>query len=133
MKQCKYENSISSFYYDSMDSDVIIISQGSESPFEHLDYVYNVLDTLTKKKLNVFIDNCLINGISENRIIYLSYNNNKFDLKSKHYINEKTLPLTIQNKYKNFYKINYKNLIKKSFLTDIEKKELKNHFLYNFQ
>ena len=133
MKLCKYQNSISSFYYDNKDSDVIIISQGSESPFEHLDYVYNILEKFAKKKLNVFSDNCFIKGFSENRFLFLSYTNKKFDLNSRQYINEKKLPDEIKNQFNKFYKIKYKKLIKSSFLTDIEKEELQNHFFGKYK
>ncbi len=130
MKQCRYENSISSFYYELKDSNVIIVSQGDESPFEHLDSIYPVLNSFKKKELNVFFDFCFTHGASKNRIMSLFYSNSKFDLKTKKYINENNLPTGLKNSCNRFYKANYKKLIESCYLTDIEINKLKDNLFY---
>ena len=48
MKEVFYKNSISSFLYDYKDNNVIIIPRGAESPFEHLDIIYSILNDINK-------------------------------------------------------------------------------------
>lgn len=121
MKEIFYENSISSFLYDYKDNNVIIIPRGAESPFEHLDVVYSILSNINKSSLNVYFDFCLLNGISDSRFIRIQYNNRKFSIKTKEVITEKDIPQAIKEKCNKYFKTHSKNMIDKTFLTDIEK------------
>ena len=121
MKEIFYENSISSFLYDYKDNNVIIIPRGAESPFEHLDVVYSILSNINKISLNVYFDFCLLNGISDSRFIRIQYNNSKFSVKTKEVITEKDIPQAIKEKCNKYFKTHSKNMIDKTFLTDIEK------------
>lgn len=121
MKEVIYNNSISSFLYDYIGNNVIIIPRGAESPFEHLNIVYSTLSNINKSTLNVYFDFCLLNGISDNRFIKIQYNNHKFALKSKEIITEKNIPQVIKEKCNKYFKAHSKKMIDKTFLTDIEK------------
>lgn len=121
MKEIFYEKSISSFLYDYKDNNVIIIPRGAESPFEHLDIVYSILSNINKISLNVYFDFCLLNGISDSRFIRIQYNNRKFSVKTKEVITEKDIPQAIKEKCNKYFKTHSKNMIDKTFLTDIEK------------
>lgn len=121
MKEVIYNNSISSFLYDYIGNNVIIIPRGAESPFEHLNIVYSTLSNINKSTLNVYFDFCLLNGISDNRFIKIQYNNHKFALKSKEIITEKNIPQVIKEKCNKYFRAHSKKMIDKTFLTDIEK------------
>lgn len=121
MKEIFYKNTISSFLYDYIDNNVIIIPRGAESPFEHLNIIYSTLSNINKSTLNVYFDFCLLNGISDNRFIKMQYSNQKFTLKSKEIITEKDIPQVIKEKCNKYFKTNSKKMIDKTFLTDIEK------------
>lgn len=125
MKEVIYNNSISSFLYDYVGNNVIIIPRGAESPFEHVNLLYQILDNInTKQDLNVYFDFCLLNGSLEQRFLKIVYSNNKFSMYSKQIVSENSIPSEIKVLYNNYYKTNSKKIIDKSFLTDIEKMSL---------
>lgn len=125
MKEVIYDNSISSFLYDYTGNDVIIIPRGAESPFEHINLLYQILDNINAKQdLNVYFDFCLLNGSFEQRFLKIVYSNNKFSLYSRQVISENSIPSEIKALCNNYYKANSKKIIDKSFLTDIEKVSL---------
>lgn len=121
MKEVFYKNSISSFLYDYKDNNVIIIPRGAESPFEHLDIIYSILNDINKSQLNVYFDFCLLNGISDSRFIKIQYNNQKFSIKTRLVITEKEIPQIIKETCNKYFKTHSKRMIDKTFLTDIEK------------
>ena len=125
MKEIFYKKSISSFLFDYNDNDVIIIPRGAESPFEHLDVIYQTLNNINRTILNVYFDFCLINGISSERFIKMQYKNQKFSIKDKEIVTEKDIPQPIKEKCNSYYKVYSKKMIDKTFLTDIEKVLLK--------
>lgn len=125
MKEVIYNNSISSFLYDYVGNNVIIIPRGTESPFEHVNLLYQILDNInTKQDLNVYFDFCLLNGSLEQRFLKIVYSNNKFSIYSRQIISENSIPSEIKVLCNNYYKTNSKKIIDKSFLTDIEKMSL---------
>lgn len=125
MKEVIYNNSISSFLYDYVGNNVIIIPRGVESPFEHIDVLYQILDNINAKHdLNVYFDFCLLNGSLEQRFLKIVYSNNKFFIYSRQIISENSIPSEIKVLCNNYYKTNSKKIIDKSFLTDIEKMSL---------
>lgn len=125
MKEVIYDNSISSFLYDYTGNNVIIIPCGAESPFEHINLLYQILDNINAKQdLNVYFDFCLLNGSFEQRFLKIVYSNNKFSLYSRQVISENSIPSEIKALCNNYYKANSKKIIDKSFLTDIEKVSL---------
>lgn len=130
MKEIFYDNSISSFIYDFIDNDVIIIPRGAESPFEHLDVIYSILSNMNKNQMNVYFDFCLLNGISDNRFIKIQYINKKFSLKSKKNITVKDIPQSIKEKCNKYFKQHSKKIINTSFLTDIEKVLLQKDIIF---
>ncbi len=125
MKEVIYNNSISSFLYDYVGNNVIIIPRGAESPFEHMDVLYQILDNINAKHdLNVYFDFCLLNGSLGQRFLKIVYSNNKFSIYSRQIISENSIPSEIKVLCNNYYKTNSKKIIDKSFLTDIEKMSL---------
>ncbi len=122
MKEVFYNNSISSFLYDYIGNNVIIIPRGVESPFLHLDIIYQTLHNIqSRNDLNVYFDFCLLNGFSKPRFLKIIYSINKFSLSSKQTIEKNLIPEEIKKICNNYYKLNSKKIIDKSFLTDIEK------------
>ena len=131
MKEVIYDNSISSFLYDYTGNNVIIIPRGAESPFEHINLLYQILDNINAKQdLNVYFDFCLLNGISDNRFIKIQYINKKFSLKSKKNITVKDIPQSIKEKCNKYFKQHSKKIINTSFLTDIEKVLLQKDIIF---
>ena len=130
MKEVIYNNSISSFLYDYTGNNVIIIPRGAESPFEHLDIIYSTLDNINKSTLYVYFDFCLLNGSLEQRFLKIVYSNNKFILHSKQMISMSSRPNEIKVLCNNYYKINSKKIVDKSFLTDIEKMSLLQNMVF---
>lgn len=130
MKEVIYNNSISSFLYDYIGNNVIIIPRGAESPFEHLDIIYSTLDNINKSTLYVYFDFCLLNGSLEQRFLKIVYSNNKFILHSKQMISMSSIPNEIKVLCNNYYKINSKKIVDKSFLTDIEKMSLLQNIVF---
>lgn len=125
MKEVIYNNSISSFLYDYIGNNVIIIPCGAESPFEHIDILYQILDNInTKQDLNVYFDFCLLNGSLKQRFLKIVYSNSKFSIYSRQIVSKNSIPSEIKVLCNNYYKTNSKKIIDKSLLTDIEKMSL---------
>lgn len=125
MKEVIYDNSISSFLYDYIGNNVIIIPQGAESPFVHIDILYKILDNINSKQdLNVYFDFCLLNGSYEQRFLKIVYSNSKFSIYSRQIISGNSIPSEIKVLCNDYYRANSKKIIDKSFLTDIEKMSL---------
>ncbi len=123
MKEMFYNNSISSILYDFIDNNVIIIPCGAESPFEHINVLNELLaDYNSSSNLDIYFDFCLLNGITEFRLLKIRYNSSKgLNVLEKETITEKEMPPEIKLLCNKFYKRNTKKIIKKSLLNDYEK------------
>lgn len=114
MKEVFYNNSISSFLYSYIDNNVVIIPCGSESPFEHLNFINEVLSGICKgENLNIYFDFCLLNGFSDKRFLLVQYWDNKLDISSRRFISKNSIPKKIKAVYDEYFKINSEDEVEK--------------------
>lgn len=131
MKKISYRDNLSSYFYvEQLDDFLIVISIGSDNPFEFTGVLFDAINELSEQISNsdieIYFDLLSCVGNNENRLSKLSYNKNKPSSFINNIVNihNHDLPFAVLNELKKFYSEHLNEALFYSILSKKEKCKL---------